>query len=194
MFQASGLYALLQWFILMSPIVGGEPCVSTQAKMTPFLTPGAAFVCDLPALPPRAVETPTTRATRAAMTRYFILTPFFDRALRTGPMGDCLERTGRTPAVEVVRPCRSRAEPGSEQLVHGNLAGIARHAGVDREGHPGVRVPGEHRRLRQRDSVRERYGNERVPQVMQADGPTRPAPFRPTASPACWTARSALRR
>jgi hypothetical protein len=88
MFQASGLYALLQWFILMSPIVGGEPCVSTQAKMTPFLTPGgAALVCELPALPPRAVETPTTRATSAATTRYFILTPFSDRrhAVALGP-------------------------------------------------------------------------------------------------------------
>jgi hypothetical protein len=39
MFQTSGLYALLQWLSLMSPIVGAVPCVSTQAKMTPFLTP-----------------------------------------------------------------------------------------------------------------------------------------------------------
>src|SRR5438270_3518737 len=82
MFQTSGVYPLLQWVSLMSPSVGVVPCVSTQARITPFLTGRAWLGRELPAPPPRAVETPTTRATSAATTRYFILTPFYDRAPR----------------------------------------------------------------------------------------------------------------
>jgi hypothetical protein len=66
---------------------------------------------------------------------------------------------GQTNPLLSPRPC-------TKELVHGHLAGVVRHTGVDREGHPRVRVAGGHGRLGQRDAVREGDGNEGVAWVV----------------------------
>jgi hypothetical protein len=62
--------------------------------MTPLRTGSDLLACELPALPPRAADTPTTSATSAAMKRYLIITPFSDRASRTGLMTAAILSTG----------------------------------------------------------------------------------------------------
>ena len=85
------------------------------------------------------------------------------------------------------------AEASPQELARGHLASIVGEARLHRQSHTGVRVAGEHCCLGQRDPLASAMATK---EWRRSCSPTRsrPSPFNPTSSPACCTARSALRR
>ena len=67
MFQEIALNPLWQWFSLMSPIVAWFPAVSTQAWMTPFVTPSCMWFCTLRFPPPSAAVAPKSSVPATAL-------------------------------------------------------------------------------------------------------------------------------
>jgi hypothetical protein len=82
--------------------------------MTPLRTGSDLLACELPELPPRAVDTPTTSATSAAMRRYLIPHPLLRPGLthRSDNRGDCLKRSKRKLGPGRIAPgCESMSDP-----------------------------------------------------------------------------------